>query len=57
MTIQLPCLRKDIAAIPFNAGFICWAMLYMIIGGVTLGCTKYQMISHNVVGIIENRFD
>ena len=56
MTIQLPCLRKDIAAFPFNVAFIWGGMSYMVIGGVALGCTEYQTRSHNVVGIIENRF-
>ena len=54
MTIQLPCLRKDIAAFPFNVVFIWGGMSYMVIGGVALGCTEYQ--THNVVGITENRF-
>ena len=57
MTVQLPCLRKDIAASHFNAGFIWLGMSYMVIGGVTLGCTEYQTRSHNVVHIIEIRFD
>jgi len=47
MTIQL-CLRKDIAAFAFDVGFIWWGMSYMVIGEVTLGCTEYQMRSHNV---------
>ena len=30
----------------------------MVIGEVTtFGCTEYQMRTHDVVGIIENRFD
>ena len=58
MTVQLPCLRKDISAIPFDAGFISWGMSYMVIGEVTtFGCTEYQTETHNVMGIIENRLD
>jgi len=57
MTIQLPFWEKILQSFLSMQGLYDGGMSYMVIGGVTLGCTKYQTRWHNVVGIIENRFE